>query len=55
VPGGPLNLNSINLPRLWSPRESSPSGKIGTVEPGFFFFFLPFIDSRLVVYISTHS
>jgi len=34
VPGGPLNLNSTNLPRPWSPRESSPSGKIPTVEPG---------------------
>ena len=30
--GGPLNLNSTNLPRPWSPRESSPSGKIPTVE-----------------------
>jgi len=34
VPGGALNLNSINLPRPWSPRESSPSRKIPTVEPG---------------------
>jgi hypothetical protein len=34
VPGGPLNLNSTNLPRPWSPWESSPSGKIPTVEPG---------------------
>jgi len=34
VPGGPLNLKSTNLPRPWSPRESSPSGKIPTVEPG---------------------
>ena len=34
MPGGPLNLNSTNVPRLWSPRESSPSGKIPTVEPG---------------------
>ena len=34
MPGGPLNLNSTNLPRPWSPRESSPSGKIPTVEPG---------------------
>ena len=25
VPGGALNLNSTNLPRPWSPRESSPS------------------------------
>ena len=33
VPGGPLNLNSTNLPRPWSQRESSPSGKIPTVEP----------------------
>jgi len=24
VPGGPLNLNYTNLPRPWSPRESSP-------------------------------
>ena len=29
VPGGALNLNSTNLPR-----ESSPSRKIPTVEPG---------------------
>ena len=28
MPGGPLNLNSTNLPRPWSPRVSSPSGKI---------------------------
>jgi len=28
MPGGPLNLNSTNLPRPWSPRESPPSGKI---------------------------
>jgi len=34
VPGGPLNLNSTNLPRPWSPRESCPAGKIPTVEPG---------------------
>ena len=34
VPGGALNLNSTNLPRTWSPRESSPSRKIPTVEPG---------------------
>jgi len=34
VPGGPLNLNSTNLPIPWSPRESSPSGKIPTVGPG---------------------
>ena len=34
VPGGALNLNSTNLPRPWSPRESSPSRKILTVEPG---------------------
>jgi len=33
VPGGPLNLIPTNLPRPWSPRESSPSGKIPTVEP----------------------
>ena len=31
VPGGPLNLNSTNLPRSWSPRESSPSRKIPTI------------------------
>jgi hypothetical protein len=34
VPGGPLNLNSTNLLRPWSPRESSPSEKTPTVEPG---------------------
>ena len=34
VPGGALNLNSTNLPRPWSPRESSPSRQIPTVEPG---------------------
>jgi len=34
VPGGPLNLITTNLPRPWLPRESSPSGKIPTVEPG---------------------
>ena len=34
VPGGALNLKSTNLPRPWSPRESSPSRKIPTVEPG---------------------
>jgi len=34
VPGGPLNLNSTNLPRPWSLRESSLAGKIPTVEPG---------------------
>ena len=34
VPGGALNLNSTNLPRPWSPRESSPSKKTPTVEPG---------------------
>ena len=34
VPGGALNLNSTNLPRPWSPWESSPSRKIPTVEPG---------------------
>jgi hypothetical protein len=32
--GGSLNLNSTNLPRPWSQRESSPSRKIPTVEPG---------------------
>ena len=32
VSGGPLNLNSTNLPRPWPQRESS--GKIPTVEPG---------------------
>ena len=34
VSGGALNLNSTNLPRPWSPWESSPSRKIPTVEPG---------------------
>ena len=34
VPGGALNLNSTNLPRPWSPRESSPSRKIPTAEQG---------------------
>ena len=34
VPGGALNLNSTDLPRPWSPWESSPSKKIPTVEPG---------------------
>ena len=34
VQGGALNLNSTNLPRPWSPWESSPSRKIRTVEPG---------------------
>jgi len=34
VPGGPLNLNFTNLPRPWSRRESSSSGKIPTVETG---------------------
>ena len=34
VPGGALNLNSTNLPRPWSHRESSPSRKIPMVEPG---------------------
>ena len=34
VPGGALNLNSTNLTRPWSPRESSPSRKIPTVESG---------------------
>ena len=33
LPGGALNLNSTNLLRPWSPRESSPSRKIPTVEP----------------------
>ena len=33
VPGGALNLNSTNLPRPWSPWESSTSTKILTVEP----------------------
>jgi hypothetical protein len=27
VPGGALNINSVKLPRPWSPWESSPSGK----------------------------
>ena len=34
VPGGALNLNSTNLPRPWSPRESFLSRKIPSVEPG---------------------
>ena len=34
VPGGALNLNYTNLPRPCSPRDSSPSRKIPTVEPG---------------------
>ena len=34
LPGGTLNLNSANLPRPWSPRESSHSRKIPTVESG---------------------
>ena len=34
VPGGALNLNSTNVPRPLSPRESSPSRKIPTVETG---------------------
>ena len=34
VPGGALNLKSTNLPRPWAQRESSPSRKIPTVEPG---------------------
>ena len=34
APGGALSLNSTNLPRPWSPWESSPSSKIPTVEPG---------------------
>ena len=33
VAGGALNLKSTNLPRPWSPRKSSPSRKIPTVEP----------------------
>ena len=33
VPGGALSLKSTDLPRPWSPRESSPSRKIPTVEP----------------------
>ena len=33
VPEGALNLKSTKLPRPWSPRESSPSRKIPTVEP----------------------
>ena len=31
---GALNLDSAKIPRPWSPRESSPSRKIPTVEPG---------------------
>ena len=34
MPGGPLNINSTNLSKPWSQRESSPSGKIPTVELG---------------------
>ena len=34
VPGEALILKSTNLPRPWSPRESCPSRKIPTVEPG---------------------
>jgi len=34
VPEKPLNLNSTNLPRPWSQRETSPSGKIPTLEMG---------------------
>ena len=34
VPGGALNLKSTNLPRPWSPWESSPTRKIPMVEPG---------------------
>jgi len=34
VPGGALIQNYTNLPRPWSPRESSLSRKIATVEPG---------------------
>ena len=34
MPGGALNLNSTNLPRPWSPRESFPSRKIHMVESG---------------------
>ena len=34
VPGGALNLNSTNLPRPWSPRQSSPFREIPMVEPG---------------------
>ena len=49
VPGGALNPNSTNLPRPWSPRESSPSRKIHTVEPG-----IEPGTSRLVVRDSGH-
>ena len=49
VPGGALNLNSTNLPRPWSPRESSPSRKIPAVEPG-----IEPGTSRLVVRDSDH-
>ena len=34
VPGGALDLNSTNLLRPWSPRESFPSRNIPTIEPG---------------------
>ena len=44
-----LNLNSTNLPRPWSPRESCPSRKIPTVGPG-----IEPGTSRLVVRDSDH-
>ena len=47
--GGALNLNSTNLPRPWSPQESSPSRKIPTVEPG-----IEPGTSRLVIRDSDH-
>ena len=49
VPGGALNLNSTNLPRPWSQRESSASRKIPTEEPG-----IEAGTSRLVVRDSDH-
>ena len=49
VPGGALNLNSTNLLKPRSPRESSPSWKILTVEPG-----IEPGTSWLVVRVSDH-
>ena len=33
MPGVALNLNSTDLHRAWSPRESTPRREIPTVEP----------------------
>ena len=49
MPGGPLNLIPTNLPRPWSPRESSSSGKIPMVVPE-----IEPRTSRLVVRHSDH-